>query len=1198
MKDDQLVARLALLKAATSLSMAVDACVEVARSIWHFCIVQRNGKATGKGIRLTAAEIAEWLNHLTRSTDPHLSPSLLQELVTLVLSGPSTRPAENDAYVFTVDVFKPNKLISNLVFGVEYVRKSDWEYFMWRNVRRKYDYVNSGEVAHIMYLLCSVINSHWERRIESGRGIRRFLSYDHDLNGPLTEALKNDSVGCHNVAQHRCVFLECCRLVGYISAHYSGNGVWVQAERLDAEFILSKLFGLPTEMPGLDHLFGGGGISMSEHVASRGKLSVGRVILIRGRFGTGKTSLAISLAAEVARKEGLAWIMPIDQTIRECKHYLESMNSLTAIDRVNLIDGVGQLSALLSGIAEDGVGPSKAGTLIMLESAPDEIGEVLDRLVDKAEATRGFALQLLVLDSANSLLGFSRADAAAIRAKLMTRIKRLKALGTNLLLVAEDDQVVDNPVHQLENIADVVIDLSVDGTKHGYTQRYIEILKSRLQRDQRGKHPFSIKSGQGITVFPSSAAVLARIRNRRFKWIQTPSEFGWKSLDDVLGADALYPGDVVVLRGEEGTFKTHIGLLFALGLDPREQSGDPALRRSLILPIRDNRSTIEALLNSPFVRSHCAGNSSVKSLNNIKVVEVPVGFVQPGRIFQILEEEFERAQVAGQVIDRVMIDNVSHWEVSCPFMRDDETFGDTLAEFLRRQQVTTLLVCGAHPAYAGSVLQSSLIDDANLLIDFSRIEFRAAQRVILRIVKSRGMQHKRDAFDINLTETRLQLGSGSKLLRVGKDGEASPVVAQLYLHEESNTQHQYNRSIRDALVPVLSRNLHVNSKDRTHLVRAIQLGAYSTVDELQILQLDEFQLPALGGEDGRSILHLFPPADWDSRWKDMAPRLLSRVRSEGGSFCAVPYYDNVGLLAYRASECDARAAETWRSIAELCLSWETSSEAQRRPESVFFYFPTEIDENYNCLFFEMLLSINEPSGFLFHSGDTSYRLEEWLAHESAITACKLLRTLCRRVHVQSLRSARQISNAQNTADSLPAYALDAHVCRHWFTTLTQFLAQLPRDAKEQFTVSPLPAGAAVAGEWYLGVPAYSAAPEVALEIIRILTTREEELERLRRGVGLPTRSDYYPDEPTNTSALYIHSQGVELSSKLVSKLFNAAFRRSSLRHYARVSRLLTFQLKRVIEIEGRNDREIDALIRSHLASLRANLSFILRQEGV
>src|SRR5207302_6775355 len=104
------------------------------------------------------------------------------------------------------------------------------------------------------------------------------------------------------------------------------------------------------------------------------------------------------------------------------------------------------------------------------------------------------------------------------------------------LLVAEASSDSAGDLSFEQNISDTVIRLFLD-TRQGYTQRYFEIMKSRFQREQRGEHPFSIWAGAGIHIFPSSAAIGARIRTRKIPPVGKSLKFGLQSLDDILGSD-------------------------------------------------------------------------------------------------------------------------------------------------------------------------------------------------------------------------------------------------------------------------------------------------------------------------------------------------------------------------------------------------------------------------------------------------------------------------------------------------------------------------------------------------------------------------------------------------------------------------------------------------------------------------------------
>ena len=127
-------------------------------------------------------------------------------------------------------------------------------------------------------------------------------------------------------------------------------------------------------------------------------------------------------------------------------------------------------------------------------------------------------------------------------------------------------------------------------------------------------------------------------------------------------------------------------------------------------------------------------------------------------------------------------------------------------------------------------------------------------------------------------------------------------------------------------------------------------------------------------------------------------------------------------------------------------------------------------ESYNCLFFEILYSLQPPP-----KGEP-VDLAVWLNQPEAIEAGYLLWLLCRRSHALA---------QQNFIPS-------AAICRHWFNTLHEQLSAMPPEERAEIHVQPLFNGQTTAGEWYLAIPSYSASPEVGLRLIEQLTTPDRE----------------------------------------------------------------------------------------------------------
>src|SRR5205823_14930546 len=87
------------------------------------------------------------------------------------------------------------------------------------------------------------------------------------------------------------MFLESCLAVRYVRvAPDTPGSVQLTTTGIDAEFLLSHLFGVPTRVPGFDNLFGGGGVLLVEREPTPGAEQFpARTMVIKGRFGTGKT---------------------------------------------------------------------------------------------------------------------------------------------------------------------------------------------------------------------------------------------------------------------------------------------------------------------------------------------------------------------------------------------------------------------------------------------------------------------------------------------------------------------------------------------------------------------------------------------------------------------------------------------------------------------------------------------------------------------------------------------------------------------------------------------------------------------------------------------------------------------------------------------------------------------------------------------
>src|SRR5581483_848886 len=327
-----------------------------------------------------------------------------------------------------------------------------------------------------------------------------------------------------------------------------------------------------------------------------------------------------------------------------------------------------------------------------------------------------------------------------------------------------------------------------------------------------------------------------------------------------------------------------------------------------------------------------------------------------------------------------------------------------------------------------AALQRSIIDSADCLIELKRIEFRGSYHVMLQIVKTRKMRHRKEAFELVIGPQRVDVNTNPSLLRITPDGKVSPLRIRLFLHDRSEAQQRHNHQLVSAIQSIVSPDVKIDkdAQDSGALVKAWALGTASALDELQVVQIDEFQMPDAKHENSAfSPLHIYDQDHWFPEWDDFLPRFKKRIQTKRGQFSAIPFYVNIALLAMRSLGNQInKSAEgvSWEEISERCAQWDTE---YKDSDQIYFDFNTGNDENYSCLFLEILLSRQ------WRRPSASQPLEEWLSQPDATEAAKIFRNLCKRTHL------RKLNSGSLTAGVDP----NAQVWRLWYSELNELTAK-------------------------------------------------------------------------------------------------------------------------------------------------------------
>ena len=515
-----------LIAACKGFRTTVHVLVSMSRAFWNLCSVEKPREGRKKKDfyrRVSAADLKRaFVSALERPDLEHTFPAVIAGMVGLSICW-----EQGDMLTLRRSVANPRDLVSLMLRGAR--PDHDLKYFVMENARSYYRFAQSAAAAHQFHALSVAINQLIGTRASDAANPSRAQTWDlnRDLMAGLDKAIGVEqrvetaapqaSAGDETISlsgdvmprlndvlnrdfaipiRVRDLFLECCRVVNYI--RLSDRIGSVELSQVDPEYLMSRLFGLPTGIKGLDELFGGGGLMLVEasDLPVRDRIG-GRAVVTQGPFGTGKSLLSLQMAVEVARKGGVAWYMPLEQTAEECLYTLESMGCLPDDAPLSVATTVPQAMELLRSPDPE------RGALILLRSVKHNFADFLAAFEENVHLMDAYRLRLICVDPISAMSQSGVAELTEKRARMLQMFENLKQTGTNIWLVAEEDAAGEANRYE-QNIADTVIHLCYEN-RYGYSQRYIEITKSRLQREQRGRHAFAVGPGNGITIYPAPA---------------------------------------------------------------------------------------------------------------------------------------------------------------------------------------------------------------------------------------------------------------------------------------------------------------------------------------------------------------------------------------------------------------------------------------------------------------------------------------------------------------------------------------------------------------------------------------------------------------------------------------------------------------------------------------------------------------------
>jgi circadian clock protein KaiC len=455
---------------------------------------------------------------------------------------------------------------------------------------------------------------------------------------------------------------------------------------------------------GLDDVLGGG-------------VPAGRLYLLEGDPGTGKTTLSLQFLLEGRRAGQRVAFITLSESRMELTASAASHG--WSLDDVEIREYVAAADAL-----------SPDGQVTMFRPSEVELLETVRHLLHDIEVLNP---DRVVVDSLSELRLLAQ-DSFRYRRQLLALKEFFLSRQCTVLLL--DDRTAGDRDRHVQSIVHGVIHLEQLAPEYGSERRRLRLSKIRGTSYRGGWHDYLIRRG-GLEVFPRLAAAEHRQRVTR-----KPLPSGIASFDKLLGGGT-QTGTSLLILGPAGVGKTTLAVQFALAGARRgqrcalftfDETADLLLERTvgIGLPLRE------------FVD---------KGLINVR--QVDPAEMSPGQFAHVIRRTVEEDRV-----EIVIIDSLNGYLSAMPDERQLTAQLHELLAFLGQSNVATILVFGQQGmlgSQMSSPVDTSYLADTIVLMRFFEVQGRV--RKAISVVKKRSGAHE---------DTIRELAIGPGGLVVGK----------------------------------------------------------------------------------------------------------------------------------------------------------------------------------------------------------------------------------------------------------------------------------------------------------------------------------------------------------------------------------------------------------------------------------------------
>jgi circadian clock protein KaiC len=455
--------------------------------------------------------------------------------------------------------------------------------------------------------------------------------------------------------------------------------------------------GVPTGSAALDHILNGG-------------YAKGRVHLLEGRPGSGKTTLAMQFLM-AARERGET---PLYITLSEGRDELLEAASAHGWS----LDGLNIYELIPPELSLD---PSQQQSVVY--SSDLELGETVQLVMEEVQRVQPSCVVSDIRLLAGNSLRYRR-QALALKHFFAKR-------ACTAVLVDDLTEELDDA--NLHSLVHCVIRLEQAKVVYGTERRRMRVFKMRGRGFRGGSHDYLIRTG-GLEIFPRLVANEHAVSPE----VVTTAGSGVEELDALLGG-GLDRGTSTLIMGPAGSGKSTLAMQYVhQGLGRGESA--------LFISFDETRRNF-------FRRAAGLGMDFDRYGDAFRFVQVDPAELSPGELSGIIRHHVEDRGVAA-----VILDSLSGYQNSMP----DEQFlllqAHEILTYLNQQGVVTILLLAQH-GLVGQMqapVDLTYLSDSVLLLRF--FEAFGELRRAMSVVKKRTGGHEATIREYKITRNGIAVG--------------------------------------------------------------------------------------------------------------------------------------------------------------------------------------------------------------------------------------------------------------------------------------------------------------------------------------------------------------------------------------------------------------------------------------------------------